>query len=60
MHFYTVNYEYYNEIMNTIMTYSTKKIKGLNLNYDKFRFEPTKENGVFKISSTHYLYSLNI
>jgi integrase len=42
------------------MTYSTKKITHLNLNYDKFIVEPTEENGIFKISSTHYIDEITI
>lgn len=42
------------------MTYITKKIKNLNLNYDKLKIEPMQTNGIFKIPATHNIQEITI
>lgn len=42
------------------MSYITKKINNLNLNYDKLKIEPIKINGIFTIPATHQVKELTI
>lgn len=42
------------------MPYKTKKIKNLQLNYEKFKVDPIEINGVFKIPNTHTIEKLTV
>lgn len=42
------------------MPYSTKKIKNLELNYDKNRIEPIEIRGIFKLPSTHQIDEITV
>lgn len=42
------------------MTYTTKKIKNLKLNYDKLKIEPIEINGIFQLPSTHSIQEISI
>lgn len=42
------------------MTYFTKKIKDLNLNYDRIKVEPFEEKGILKISATNHINEMTV
>lgn len=42
------------------MSYTTKKIKKLSLNYDKNRIEPTDNNGIYKLPSTNIIEDITL
>lgn len=42
------------------MSYTTRNIKNVELNYDKSKIEPIEVNGIFKIPSTHNIDNITI